>query len=162
MNDSATPSGLVAYPVPRNLDDPKFRWIFDYWRERFRGDALPARSDVDPVDFPGLLGRINLIDVVQEPPRTRFRYRLWGSIVTELMGKDCTGQFLDEIDILDQSEIGRVFRQAVETRQPHFWQRPVPDGNQRYRSYRRLLLPLAEDGERVDMFLSILVGDRIA
>ena len=160
MSDSSTSSGIVAYPVPQDLDDPKFRWMFDYWRERFRGASLPARSDVDPVDFPGLLGQINLIDVVEEPSRTRFRYRLWGSLVTEIMGRDCTGQFLDDIDILDRSEIGRVFLDAVSTRRPHFWRRPVPEGNKRYQSYRRLLLPLAEDGQRVDMLLALLVGDR--
>ena len=41
-----------------------------------------------------------------------------------------------------------------------FWQVPVPYNNRDFLSYRRLLLPLASDGETVDMLLALLIEDR--
>ena len=61
-----------AYPVPEHLDDPRLRAIFDYWRSRFRGSLLPARTDIDPIQIPALLGHINIIEVTRRGDAIRF------------------------------------------------------------------------------------------
>ena len=160
MTERHAPAEDVVYPVPEEMDDPRFRWMFNYWRSRSRGQTLPGRSDLDPVEFPRLLGQVNLIDVIPHEAGYRFRYRLWGSQVTEIIGSDFTGRFLDEIDQGEQShEPIEVLEQTVASRRPHFWRQDLPGDARRYRSYRRLLLPLADDGEVVDMLFALLIGD---
>jgi hypothetical protein len=107
--EPATSTLEHEYPVPSDLDDPRFRWAFDYWRNRFRGDLLPGRGDIDPTD-----------------------YRRINSALTFM----------------------------VERRQPHFWQIPVPFNNRGFLSFRRLLLPLAADGQTVDTLFALMIENR--
>lgn len=153
----------LEYPVPAQLNDPIFQEIFDYWMSRRSGDRLPSRKDIDPTDIRKVLGHIALIEVVPGTQRPRFRYRLWGTRVTELYGRDYTGYMLDEVIIPTAREkIQEVFEWVIENRKPHFWQIPVPAENRDFVSNRRLLLPLAGDGRHVDMLLAVMVGDRRA
>lgn len=154
-------SAVQEYPVPEQLDDPIFREIFDYWRTKCRGERLPARKDIDPTDIGKVLGSIVLIEVLPGTPSPRFRYRLWGTRVTELYGKDYTGYMFDQvISPASREKIQDVFEWVIENRTPHFWQVPVPAENRDFVSNRRLLLPLATDGRTVDMLLAVIVGDR--
>ena len=154
-NDNETP-----YPVPRALDDPKFRRLFDYWRSRFRGERLPAKCDIDPVEMRDLLGSINIIKVHPAGARTRYQYTLWGTQVTELYGRDFTGRFLDEIVIPTKlSEVEAAFNYTALTKRPHFWQIPVPIENRGFISNRRLLLPLSDDGGTVTHMIAQMIGD---
>ena len=149
-----------AYPVPEHLDDPRLRAIFDYWRSRFRGSLLPARTDIDPLQIPALLGHLTITKVARRADAIRFRYRLWGTRVTELYGRDFTGRYLDEIIIPTRvEEIQRIFEEVTATAVPHFWQIPVPVENRAFVSNRRVLLPLATDGVTVDFLLAFMVGD---
>ena len=150
----------IEYPVPSAQDDPRFRWLFDYWLEKVRDGYLPGRGDIDPIDFPHLLGRINLIDVLRDQDRLRYRYRLWGTKIAEMIGRDHTGRLLEDVVLpRDYRRIGTVFGEVVETGRPHFWQIPVPFIGRDFGSYRRLLLPLAGDGLSVDLLLSLVIED---
>ena len=148
------------YPVPESHDDPRFRWLFDYWLERLDGRRLPGRADIDPIDFPHLLGRINLIDISRSQERLRFRYRLWGTKIAEMIGRDYTGRLIEDVVLpRDYRRIGKVLCDIVETGRPHFWQVPVPFIGRDFGSYRRLMLPLAGDGLEVDMLVSLIIED---
>lgn len=154
-------TAVQDYPVPEQLDDPIFREIFDYWRTKCSGDRLPSRKDIDPTDIGKVLGYIVLIEVLPGTPSPRFRYRLWGTRVTELYGKDYTGYMLDQVIApASREKIRDVFEWVIENRTTHFWQVPVPAENRNFVSNRRLLLPLASDGRTVDMLLAVIIGDR--
>ncbi|WP_425405285.1 PAS domain-containing protein [Hwanghaeella sp.] len=149
--------------MPEQLDDPIFREVFDYWSAKCDGEHLPSRKDIDPTDIWKVLGNIVLIEVVTGAPRPRFRYRLWGTRVTELYGKDYTGYMLDQVIIpASREKIQAVFEWVIENRTPHFWQVPVPAENRNFVSNRRLLLPLATDGRTIDMLMAVILGDRRA
>ena len=142
-----------TYPVPPDLDDPKFQRMFEYWLSKFRDGRLPARADIDPVEIRDLLGHINIIQVIRESDRTRFRYSLWGTKVTELYGRDFTGKYLDDIIIPTKvSEIQRVFEEVVETGQPVFQQISYLH-HQTVVSFERLVLPFSQSGSEVDVLL---------
>jgi hypothetical protein len=149
-----------TYPVPDDFDDPMFRRLYGYWGQRFRGNLLPSRSDIDPVDFPDLLGHLAIIEVLRNGEGTRFRYKLWGTYVTQLYGQDLTGKLVDEAVLPTRAEaIRAAFQAVVDTAQPHFWRVAVPIENREFLSNRRLLLPLASDGVTVDQMLALMVGD---
>lgn len=151
----------IAYPVPETDDDPKFRAFFKYWQGLQRGGSLPRRSDIDPLDIPTLLGHVNLIEVLRDGDRIRYRYALWGTKVATLYGADFTGRFLEDIIIPTRIETVReAFDVTVQTGAPHYWKVPVPVENREFLSSRRLLLALSEDGAKVTHLMALMLGDK--
>lgn len=144
-------------PVPPGHENPRFQEAYDYWLSKCRGDKLPARSDLDPIDTPSLLGNIVLIEVRIEEERTRFRYRLWGSNITDIIGRDLTGQYLSDLTPPGRAQkIRDAMNEVIETRQPHYWEIPLPVEDRQYASYARLALPLATDGKNVDVIAAVI------
>lgn len=151
---------IPAYPVPHEFDDPRFRWFFDYWRERHDGGRLPGRVDIDPLDFPHLLGYINLVDVERIDTRIRYRFRLWGSRVSTVFGADHTGKLLDEIAAPGTlRELRGRFDRCVESRDAFFVRRRITLAGPEMIATSRLLLPLASDGHQVDMLAGLILGE---
>jgi len=135
------------------VDHPDLRVMLDYWRVRRRGERLPGRRDIDPLDFPRQLPRVALIDVISEPQGPHFRYRLAGTEIAARAGRDPTGKRFDQLysgGYLDQALA--TYRAILQSRAPHFSHRtyPLVEGRE-HLEYARLILPLAADGVRVDM-----------
>lgn len=113
---------------------------------------MPARGDFDAVEFMRFGGRIALIDVEHEP--RRYRFRLIGSKMTEVLGRDCTGRYVDDLYERD------FYHTAVEPYEVVLRdRRPVTShGNMKrmgkeFLRFQSLDLPLSGDGERVDMII---------
>jgi hypothetical protein len=138
--------------VDLSTSHPKLLGLLRYWRGIHRDGRLPGRHDFDPAAHPTLLPNLSLVEVHRDP--LRFRYRLLGSRVDTVLGQNLTGQWLDRhygagCAVLQQ------YVDVVETKQP-FWRRGVPhlSPTARCATIEVLRLPLALDGERVDMVVS--------
>ncbi len=134
----------------KRIRHPNLVRLFDYWRARRRG-SFPGRDDIDPLEFKFALGNVTLIDVLREP--LRFRFRLVGSLMAQRMGWDLTGKMADEVpDIEYRSGLLDAYRQIVLGRAPStvLYERMI-DGQPR--RFEVLRLPLAADGETIDMLL---------
>ncbi len=130
---------------------PNLLRLYDYWAERRHGRSFPSRQDVDPVEFRFALGNVTLIDVLHEP--LRFRFRLVGTLMAQRMGFDHTGKTLDEIADTDyRDSLIAAYRQIVEGRRPStvLYEREI---NGKPRRFEVLRLPLAADGETINMLL---------
>ncbi|HZB91088.1 MAG TPA: PAS domain-containing protein [Stellaceae bacterium] len=133
--------------------NPRLRRLYDYWRAiRPAGGLLPGRRHFDPIDVPELLPGIWLLDVHREP--FRLRYRLAGTGIVAAIGHEVTGLWLDE------AHPGIMENRTFVERYRHVVERGLPDrrkGKPRLWVHRdfdqieNLLLPLAQDGRRVDM-----------
>lgn len=126
-----------------------------YWESKRRPDGgLPGRADIDPLEMRFALGHLVLTDVEPgDPPR--FRLRLVGSNVAERVGFDATGRYIDTIvPALWPARVLPAYRRVVETAAPVF---QAVDGvfDERYLRGEILRMPLAGDGKRVDMVLSV-------
>jgi len=135
------------------------RWMYDYWDGRRRGGLLPGRGDIDPLDFPRLLPRIALIDVIQEAPAPHFRYRLAGTEITIHAARDPTGKRFDALYEGDYLTTAlKTYRDILDAGTPHLSERVFPmfEGREFLR-YDRLILPLARDGREIDMLLLLIV-----
>jgi hypothetical protein len=151
---AAPVEGRGALPAEAGLTikTPLLRRLHDDWQARRRGRPLPARADFDPLDLKYLMGKLLLVDVLREP--LRFRFRLVGTELVKHAGIDLTGRMLDDYPYPEFREHMReLYTAAVTTRQPlgSSQARLVLDG--RLRRYEGLLLPLASDGETVDMLM---------
>lgn len=136
------------------LQADTLRALYDYWQARRGGRAMPARRDIDPVDIPLLLPHVVLFDV--EPAPIRYRVRLIGTHLTEMLGRDDTGCYLDEAYApaayarMEAALLGPVTRGTPShSRAPVYF-----DSRRDYLDYEAVHLPLSGDGARVDMILS--------
>ncbi len=152
------PAGGHAVRVPRGADfdsiHPWFGRVRQYLAERAHGKKLAGRRDIDPCDFVPNLQLINLVDVVREADRMRFRYRLVGSAQSDMAGREITGLFLEDAVLADfVGRIGANMRAVVETGSPVYDRFPMPHPNRDFIDSERVYFPLSSDGETVDMLL---------
>jgi hypothetical protein len=116
--------------------------LYAYWEGKRRDRALPLRDAIDPLDLRFALGHILLAEVVRTED-IRFRYRLWGTRLTEDYGAEMTGRFVDELQpAAFGARVHRQYLDVVETSAvQHHQFDDVIDG--RWFMHERLLLPLA-------------------
>lgn len=150
---------MTTRDVPNlQLDDDRLRRLYAYWLEK-RGDRqFPTRTDIDPVEFPYVLGYVTLVDVEHAP--RRYHFRLDGSILVELSGQNYTGRYLDEL----QSELGDQYVAFIK----ETYDRVVDGGvayryhkndlfDQQYFSEETLILPLGDQPPLVDRLIVAVI-----
>jgi hypothetical protein len=137
------------------LDDDRLRRLFAYWLEK-RGDRLfPAKAEIDPVEFPYILGYVTLVDVEREP--RRYRFRLDGSILVSLSGTDYTGRYLDELPGPEYvAFILETYDRVVDGGEP-FRYRKNELLDQQLFSEETLILPLGDTPPKVDMLVVAVI-----
>jgi hypothetical protein len=135
---------------------PRLQRMLAYWHSRRGSRALPARADLDPLDFPWLLGNISLVEVHYDQPvaARRYRIRLAGTLVVQRFGYELTGRWIDEMPEPDYRE--RLIAQldmVVRQRGPmvELLDMVIDD---HIHDYEVLRLPLGRDGETIDMLLT--------
>lgn len=139
------------------MRSPIVRSAFEYWRSKCRGRALPSRADIDPMEIPRVLPNISLVE--RDTETGRYRYRLIGSALVESLGWDATGRYLDEVyPGFENSPSKRYREQVFDLGKPsHRIGRPSLRFAKDFFNVERLYLPLADDGQRVDMVMGIMV-----
>jgi hypothetical protein len=156
MVDTAAPSTPPPQgPIPESELDPRLKALLDYWRGKCSPGQLPARADIDPLELRGLLGNINLIEVVQQADSSRrFRYRLFGTEFVFYHGGDLTGQWVDEIGnpVYRQQLVG-LYEHVVATGATPMLSYDYILDSRRHR-FQAVILPLASNGREIDMILS--------
>jgi hypothetical protein len=130
---------------------PDLRRLYDYWESRRAGRRYPARADIDPIEFSFALGNVTLIEVLYDP--LRFKFRLMGSLMAQRVGRDLTGQMVDDLPNPGYRDLLlAAYRKAIETGQPNTaMYEQIIEG--RPRQFEVLRLPLAQDGEKINMLL---------
>lgn len=140
------------------LKDRRLVELCRYWAAKRRGGALPGRGDVDPMELRALLPHLFLLDVVRCGGGFVYRYRLIGTALAELSGRDLTGETVSQEHygahigwILDT--LGEVVRIStpVAQRVDMAW-----TGHHGRRA-EIAFLPLASDGHTVNMVLGGMV-----
>ncbi len=81
--------------IDRAAWNPKLQRLYDYWRSKCPAEALPRKSDIDPVEIGPLLHDVFLVAVEREP--LRFRFRLLGSGITTVSRPNVLGRTMDEV-----------------------------------------------------------------
>ncbi|MGP1397760.1 MAG: PAS domain-containing protein [Inquilinaceae bacterium] len=128
------------------------RSLLRYWEQK-RGDRpMPARKDIDPTELVSLLPRLKLVDVEHNP--RRYRFRLVGTELVTVYGRDYTNMYLDQLDVdAHFREINRDYDTAVESMGPvcNIFDYVMDRG--KHRRFERLLLPLSDNQTTVTMLL---------
>ncbi len=129
--------------------------LHKYWAAKRGERRAPGRCDIDPIEIRAHLGTLFMLDVLDEG--LDYRYRLIGTRIVEISGRDATGSRFSDLyasqpEALDK--ILRTFAPAISEISPVFatgqmlW-RPERD----FRRFEGGYFPLSTDGTAVDVLL---------
>jgi hypothetical protein len=128
--------------------------LFAYWASLKQGARLPSRRHLDPGGIKRLLPTVSLIDVEHAGGRPDYRMRLAGTDLYGVYGREITGKRLSEIYNTAAADYWRVeLGKVVAERRPAVGVHNLSWRGASHLSILWLRLPLAADGERVDMIL---------
>lgn len=153
------------YVLPPEASEAEFRELLAYWQSKLLAGRLPGRQHIDPTDLqPRHLSQLLLLDVVEGAPsklRRRYRFRVAGTGFSAIAGHDVTGLHYDEIGAPERAlPVIRALDLVVERKAPVFLSGRLSIPSQDYVWVKRLVLPLAHDGDKVDMILAIWLAER--
>lgn len=142
--------------IPFKDADPRLHAVLGYWSGKKGGRPMPARRDIDPLELgSGILPHLMLVDVEAGP---RFRYRLFGTVVSEHFGMDATGRYIDEVMIGQYKDfILGLYGDVIAMKKPVYSTSVYGPQAERNMLTQRLMLPLSGDGKNVDMVLGCQV-----
>lgn len=127
------------------------RTLHRYWQGKRRGDALPGRPDIDPVELRAYLGRVAIAEVRDG----ELVYRLVGSELVEEWGFEATGRRIVDTLPAEQTEtVMTAYRTVLAQACPVLAKLPMRTRPWCGPLIDALLLPLARDGRTVDMVLA--------
>ncbi len=128
--------------------------LFAYWASLKKGARLPGRRHLDPGGIKRLLPTVSLIDVCHESGPRDYRMRLAGTGLYGVYGREITGKKLSEIYNSAAADYWRVeLGKVVAEGRPAVGVHNLSWRGASHLSILWLRLPLAADGERVDMIL---------
>lgn len=132
-------------------EDPDLTALCSYWAAKCAGRKMPRRSDIDPTEIPLLLPHVFITEVHQP---LRFRFRLVGTAICDRWNENYSGKWLDELALgEDREAVLRQYERAWRSAAPSFDSAEFTNELGRYLHYRRLLLPLSDDGNTPNMLL---------
>ncbi len=151
----------IAPPRSEEITHPTLVAIYRYWEGKRRDRAMPARSDMEPTELGALLPYIYMVDVERAP--LRFKYRLIGTAIVHLLGRDYTGRTVDAQNYGAQhaAELQAIFSIVIESARPVGWKGTMfYIAGREWLPIESILLPLAKDGHTVDIIFAAFVPVR--
>lgn len=133
---------------------PEQRQLFDYWLSQRRGDALPARRDINPAHIPKILPGISLVEVGKSIENCRIR--LAGTRLREVYDREITGMHFVDFDWGEKRDYWlTAYKRTINEQLPT---QGVVRGPRRHKDHLVqywLKLPLCKDGDSVEMVLCL-------
>lgn len=148
------------YVLPSEPSTEPIRRLLEYWRGKCVAGRLPSRRDIDPVALAYILPNLFILDVhADEDPRRRFRFRLFGTELARVHGRDLTGRTLHES--LEPDPADGAVRHAmtvVEGRAPRFVAgKMLYLKHKEWLNFENCMLPLQDESGTVNMILGATI-----
>jgi hypothetical protein len=153
--DSSTHFSRSAFDEA-DIRDARLQRLFAYWKSKAGARRMPARKDLDPLEMKEWLGNLILVEF----PTGKFleyRYRLEGTNIEQFYNARRTGRGVEAMtaeserkSVLPQWEI--VFDQG----RPAYYEADIWSSEGKLARQIKLLLPLSDDGEHVNMILGAI------
>ncbi|MGM0561304.1 MAG: PAS domain-containing protein [Pseudomonadota bacterium] len=142
-----------------HLPHPHFVQLLDYWCDK-RGESVPRKSEIDPLDIPALLP---FIQIHARQADGRYLCRLSGTAIVEALAMETTGQYLDEIlpphHLKSRTAIlDRCLKRGL----PSFYSGRLAMPGREFLPFHRLVLPLRNSAEKADCVLTFSMVDLLA
>ncbi|MGO1118575.1 PAS domain-containing protein [Rhodovibrionaceae bacterium A322] len=134
-----------------------FEPLYSYWLAKHHENDLPRREDLDPLDIPDLLADLALIEVVsQEGHATRLRFRLMGTHLALHLGRDLTGEWLDDLQIEGTADLNlSAHSKTIRERRVTFAKGQIQVQGRKPVDYTSIQLPLSDGENQVNMLVAL-------
>ncbi len=105
---------------------PRTTALYEYWSSKRITDEIPRRSAIDPVEIPNLLPNISIVDI-EQGAELRFKIRLFGTALSELVGEDRTGFYVEDIGdgMISSTRAEAIRRWETTCQRAHDRRKPV-------------------------------------
>jgi hypothetical protein len=138
-------------PEPGDFTDQRLGRLLEHWRSLCAAaQRLPAASEIDPEPLKFILGWLMIIDPLDGG--TDFQYRLYGSRIADVTGRDLTGCKVSDSFPEFVAFTNEVYRTALRTQHPMLT-RHTPPKLIIVERWERLILPFAGPDGRGTRFL---------
>ena len=129
----------------------------DLWLSKCAGDMLPARSDFPTEDLRPWMGNLILMDVLNGG--CDFRYRLIGTDIVTVVGRDLTGKLVSECDYDGGYEhVLSSFKLPIDRRCPVFRRgKVIWRSRKSFLNYESVHCPLRTTGDAVEMTIGVQI-----
>ena len=140
-----------------STEDDWLGQLLSFWGSARRGRRLPSTESLDSLELLNIsCGRAHIVETLSSNPNG-YRFRLWGAVNS--YGGGYANRALGEMPQgLMREDAIADYRRVVATGTPTYHLINIVENELSY-SYARLLLPLAQDGRRVDR-LVVLINER--
>lgn len=131
----------------------ELRAVKDYWDAKRGARLMPRRADIDPVELRRHLSCLSLVEVLEDG--RDYRFRLLGTEFSRLFDRNSTGKTLRQVygegdpEVLDWMR--KSYEEVLRLKRPVLRRGSMRAVDKDFIACELLLLPLAEDGERVTM-----------
>ncbi|MEX2629924.1 MAG: PAS domain-containing protein [Tistlia sp.] len=135
--------------------NPKLTVLYRYWRQRCLEDGPMPRSRLDPVELPGLLSNLMVLEVPADGGEIRFR--LAGEEIEQRYGRSLRGLRLSDIfPMVRRKDTSHQWAEILRDARPKYRRGPMAFPEGRVYEAERLLLPLSEGERRVSHILGAI------
>lgn len=143
----------LRYAALADVQSPRIRQLYDYWKSKCSDVAPPPRSAIEPGDIRPLLPYLVLAELTADP--FRIAYRLVGTAVVRWHGDDFTGREHSSVPSFVESGIEEAYRRVLQTAAPVFGRTGLNAGDQSWIGFEYAIFPLSDDGRTVNKCLAI-------
>jgi hypothetical protein len=139
--------------------DARLAQLLDHWRSLAGNGDLPPSAAIDPSALVFILGWLMIIDPLEGG--ADFAYRLYGSSIAEVTGRDLTGCKVSDSFPDFAAFTSEIYRSAMQSRRPVLT-RHTPHRRMSISRWERLILPFAGSDGSVQRFLvgAVVLGRR--
>lgn len=133
---------------------PDLAELLQHWKALCGDRKMPERGDFDPAKVPRLLADICLVEVIDGG--SDYFYRVAGSRLEELSGQKLQGRRFSEITHAEARESMRATCAAsVHSARPVVIKNKLREPGRDHVSIIAIILPMSDDGETVNMILTL-------
>ncbi len=152
QSNTGPDSDLVTEPR-----DAAISSFANLWLRKCDDDALPARSDFPTEDLRPWMGNLILMDVLEGG--VDFRYRLVGTDIVAVVGRDLTGKLVSECNYDGGREhVLSSFKLPVDSRRPVFRRgKVVWRSRKSFLNYESVHCPLRTAAEGIGMTIGVQI-----
>jgi hypothetical protein len=152
----------IRLPKPLDAiatDDDWLGRLLSFWGSARKGRRLPSTESLDSLELLNIArGRAHIVETLSSNPNG-YRFRLWGAVNS--YGGGYANRALGEMPQgLMREDAIEDYRRVVATGTPAYHLINIVENELSY-SYSRLLLPMAQDGRRVDRLIALINERRL-
>lgn len=149
----------ISFADPATASDPDLKMLYEYWKRLRRPDGDAHYIDLDFSTLPRrLLPWIYLLEV-ERGETMRLKVRMVGELVTQHIGIELRGRYLDEVKGADDT--AHRMRFCVERKLPYRIRTTARWDDVTFSSYEALVLPLCDEEGRVAYVLTVAKYDHV-